>query len=102
MSFSMFDAIFLAKELLGANFAFVIAFEMFVNGENVTLQTVLAGKVTVALVAVKCLGNIGWIQNDEDRRMERRRKEKEKRPRDRSEKGRETETGTEKTLYFNQ
>jgi len=51
----VFDAILFAQEFLGADFAFVIALEMFVNRQNVTLQPVLTGEVAVALVAVESL-----------------------------------------------
>ena len=59
MRLPVFDAVLFSQEFLGANLALVIAFKVFVNGENVALQTVLAGEITVALVTVERLARNG-------------------------------------------
>ena len=55
MRFPVFHAILFAQKFLGADFAFVISFEVFVNGQDVTLQPVLTREVAITLVAVKSL-----------------------------------------------
>ena len=55
MSLPVLDAVFFPQEFLGANFALVVALEVFVNGEDVTLQTVLTREILVTLLAVESL-----------------------------------------------
>ena len=55
MRFSVLDAVFFPQELFGANFTLVIAFKMFMDGENVPFQTVFAGEVAIALITVESL-----------------------------------------------
>lgn len=55
MRFPVFHAILFAQKFLGADFAFVISFEVFVNGQDVTLQPVLTREVAITLVAVKSI-----------------------------------------------
>ena len=55
MSLPVLDAVFFPQEFLGANFALVVAFEVFVNSENVTFQTVLTREILVTLLAMESL-----------------------------------------------